>query len=214
MVWFVAKHKNVSRLMKLIDDAKSRSARQTMPQSVMSQLRHNGEQTKRREVLLDIGNVPLKVYDLSFDSLDDVAKASWTPQMHLTEEEREVVEAKGTVLLLGRSGTGKTICICNRIEYDRQRFGQDPTFSQLFVSRSSRLCKYVQEAAGVTANAKESFLTFKELIYQLDTTLPQLENKRHFAPSQRIDFYRFQREFYTNQRSKGQLSALVVWKSE
>ena len=29
--------------------------------------------------------------------------------MSLTDEERKVVEAKGTVLLLGRSGTGKTI---------------------------------------------------------------------------------------------------------
>jgi len=33
------------------------------------------------------------------------ADSSWVPQLHLTEEELEVVEAKGMVLLLGRSGT-------------------------------------------------------------------------------------------------------------
>ena len=50
-----------------------------------------------------------KLYDVNFDNIDDIAKTSWTPQMSLTDEERKVVEAKGTVLLLGRSGTGKTI---------------------------------------------------------------------------------------------------------
>lgn len=37
--------------------------------------------------------------------------------MHLTEEEREVVEAKGTVLLLGRSGTGKVSSVISENEY-------------------------------------------------------------------------------------------------
>jgi hypothetical protein len=55
------------------------------------------------KILLDVGNAPLKVYDLSFHELDYVIKASWTPQLHLTDEERQVVEADGTVLL-GRSG--------------------------------------------------------------------------------------------------------------
>ena len=35
--------------------------------------------------------------------VDDIIDESWTPQMHLTQEERNVVEAKGTILLLGRS---------------------------------------------------------------------------------------------------------------
>ena len=45
--------------------------------------------------------------------------------------EREVVETSGTVLLLGRSGTGKTCVICSRMDYDRQQAGADPAFSQL-----------------------------------------------------------------------------------
>ena len=84
-----------------------------MPQSLVDELNaeFQCEQTAvKREVLLDaLGNVPLKLYDVNFDNIDDISSASWTPQMSLTDEERKVVEAKGTVLLLGRSGTGKTI---------------------------------------------------------------------------------------------------------
>ena len=82
-----------------------------MPQNLIDQLNANASTTcAKREVLLDaLGNVPLKLYDVNFDNIDDIATSSWTPQMSLTDEERKVVEAKGTVLLLGRSGTGKTI---------------------------------------------------------------------------------------------------------
>lgn len=75
---------------------------------------------------------------------------AWVPHLQLTDEERYVVETKGTVLLLGRSGTGKTICICNRMDYDRQRMAHDSSFTQLFVARSQRLCRYVSETISVT----------------------------------------------------------------
>lgn len=84
-----------------------------MPQSLVDELNdefHCGQTSVKREVLLDaLGNVPLKLYDVNFDNIEDISSSSWTPQMSLTDEERKVVEAKGTVLLLGRSGTGKTI---------------------------------------------------------------------------------------------------------
>ena len=105
--------KSVSRLAKLIDDAKNRSARQQMPQTLVDELNNADPVTQpsvKREILLDpVGNVPMKLYDVNLDSIDDIATTSWAPQMNLTDEERKVVEAKGTVLLLGRSGTGKTI---------------------------------------------------------------------------------------------------------
>jgi len=87
-----------------------------MPQNLVDELNAESSSPKaiaKREVLLDaLGNVPLKLYDVNFDNIDDIATSSWTPQMSLTDEERKVVEAKGTVLLLGRSGTGKTIVSC------------------------------------------------------------------------------------------------------
>jgi len=210
VVWFIAKHKNVSRLAKLIDDAKNRTARQQLPESFISELENgNSSAQPKREVLLDaLGNVPLKLYDVSFDSVSDIVKKSWTPQMHLTDEERKVVEAKGTVLLLGRSGTGKTICICNRIEFDRQRLGHKPNFSQLFVSRSSQLCRYVKDAVG--SNEGSSFTTFNKLVGNLLEL--QIVNGS-FHPRQHVDFARFNQDFYTVRYPQENISALIVWKA-
>ena len=65
----------------------------------------------------------------------------WTPPLRLTEREREIVEATGMSTVLGRSGTGKTFCVCSRMQLDRVRF---PGARQLFVARTKRLCDYVQ----------------------------------------------------------------------
>ena len=82
VVWFVAKHKSVSRFMRLIDDAKSRSARQQFPEDLVKD--EDQRPATAKNILLDVGNAPLKVYDLNFNALDDVTKESWTPQLHLT----------------------------------------------------------------------------------------------------------------------------------
>ena len=111
VVWFVAKHKDVSRLMKLIDDSKRRSARQLIPESLVAELHHEGlfpQTSARKEVLLDVfGNTPLKVYDVTLNTINDIATEAWTPKLHLTDEERDIVEGEGTTLVLGRSGTGR-----------------------------------------------------------------------------------------------------------
>jgi hypothetical protein len=46
--------------------------------------------------------------------------------------------------LICRSGTGKTLCLCHRMlaDRDRDRLLSEP--SQLFVSRSKRLCELVR----------------------------------------------------------------------
>lgn len=227
--------------MALIDDSKSRTARQQLPDSVVSRLRSDDLllQEKPKEVLLDVfGNVPLKLYDVTLHSIDDIELNSWSPSLHLTDEERDVVEAEGTVLVLGRSGTGKvsdvqmkfisqahalihskslfllvqTVCICNRMEYDRQKYGRDPTFSQLFVARSKRLCRYVSEAVG--SNDTSTFETFEDLVRYIDAELPHLEKGGvHFFPSQRIDFRRFKQEFASSS-NENEISALTLWTGE
>jgi hypothetical protein len=121
LVWYVAKHKSVSRLMKLIDDSKKRSERHRISITEIEEFQHDdvgGDESKSdmegkhgHEIFLDpLGNVPLKVYNISTDEIEDIAKDNWTPGLHLTDEERDVVETRGTVLLLGRSGTGKKGC--------------------------------------------------------------------------------------------------------
>ena len=211
VIWYVAKHKQVSRLMQLIDDSKSRSARQHMPDSLVSELQNEGllPENKPKEVLLDIfGNVPLKIYDVNYNTMNEIAKESWTPQLHLTDEERDIVEAEGTVLVLGRSGTGKTIIVTQRIEFDRQsRPGQDPSFTQLFVARSARLCRYVEGA--VNEDNRASFCTYERLLSDVESSLPGRD--KSFNPSQKMDFRRFKQEFHNLTSNSEKFSALISW---
>eukprot|EP00984_Skeletonema_dohrnii_P014066 scaffold5878_cov108-Skeletonema_dohrnii-CCMP3373.AAC.2 len=211
VIWYVAKHKQVSRLMQLIDDSKSRSARQHMPDSLVSELQNEGllPENKPKEVLLDIfGNVPLKIYDVNYNTMNEIAKESWTPQLHLTDEERDIVEAEGTVLVLGRSGTGKTVTVTQRIEFDRQsRPGQDPSFTQLFVARSARLCRYVEGT--VNEDNRASFCTYERLLSDVESSLPG--HDKSFNPSQKMDFRRFKQEFHNLSSNSEKFSALISW---
>jgi hypothetical protein len=210
VIWFVCQHKSVSRFAKLIDDAKNRAARQQLPDSFISEM-ENGISPQKMEVKLDpIGNVPLKLYDVSFDNVNDIVDESWAPQMHLTPEERDVVETIGTVLLLGRSGTGKTVCICNRMEYDRVRFADMAGFSQLFVSRSRQLCRYVMDVVG--NHERSSFTTFDKLVGQIEASLCQIISQS-FRQSRHVDFSRFKNEFYTSRYPQEDISALIAWKA-
>jgi len=213
VIWFVCQHKSVSRHAKLIDDAKNRAARQQLPDSFIAEMENDiSSHEEKMDVKLDpYGNVPLKLYDLSFDNVNDIVDESWTPQMHLTQEERDVVEAKGTVLLLGRSGTGKTICIINKMEHDRQTKSKNkPDFSQLFVARSRKLCSYVQDAVG--NNEVSSFTTFDSLVNRIEASLSESTNQ-NFRQSRHVDFSRFKNEFYIPVYPREDISALIVWKA-
>ena len=97
------------------------------------------------------------------------------------------------------------------MEYDRLKYTQDPSFNQLFVARSKRLCRYVSEAVGISKAS--TFQTFEELLYDIDTILPHIEEQdSHFSPSQRVDYQRFKQEFYNPQSSKGEeASAMIIW---
>ena len=88
-------------------------------------------------------------------------------------------------------------------------YRHDQTFSQLFVARSKRLCKYVAEAAW----DQNLCHTFGVLIHEIDEVLPRLENNhRHFFPSQRMDYQRFKQEFHDNHFSKdNKAGAVYVW---
>ena len=87
--------------MKLIDDSKSRTARQQFPESLVAELKNNSlpPQATKKQVLLNVfGNAPLKLYDFNSHSINRIAVKSWSPRLHLTDEECDVVEADGTVL--------------------------------------------------------------------------------------------------------------------
>ncbi len=76
------------------------------------------------------------------DELSLIPKATHIKlPLRLTASENSVNAQQGTVLLLGRSGTGKTVCLCNRMTSDRRRLQaaivrrSDRIVQQLFVCR-------------------------------------------------------------------------------
>jgi AAA domain len=219
LIWFIAKHDNVSRLANLIDDAESRSKRQLtsafeLPE--IEQARFADESAASDFLMLDpFSDTPLKLYEVHYDEIWKLKDASWKPRLHLTTNEREIVETSGTVLLLGRSGTGKTCCICNRMDYDRHLNSGDESFSQLFVARSERLCRYVKDSVDSSVDSSPGgrckFTTFHRLVQSLESAIQGSDTAAPvFLPSQRIDFVRFKR--YMWDTSSG-IDALIVWTS-
>ena len=222
LIWYVAKHKAVSRLMTLIDDAESRSSRQLTAASSLSEISSGidstltGDDIYEDRIMLDpLGDTPLKLFEVNSDEIERLSDPSWKPRLFLTTREREVVETCGTVLLLGRSGTGKTCVIGNRMDYDRQRAGNDSRFSQLFLARSKGLCDYVKEAVDGGGGAEMKFETFNQIVSSLEESLPPLDDRKNvlFLPSSKMDFRRFKRDVYRPVLSSGDVDALVVWAS-
>jgi len=83
------------------------------------------------------------------------------------------------------------------------------------VSRSSRLCRYVEKAVG--SSPQSNFYTFDNLLYELDVSLSEDEvetedNKRLFHPRQRVGFAQF-KQFYDEYYAQNKIAALIVWKS-
>jgi len=121
LVWYVASHDNVSRLVKHIGNSQDRNHRRlfsnddlAMEDSQPQSDDLNSRKAIKYDAILDpFGNTPMKVFEVSVDSIDEMASESWVPRLRLTKEERDIVETRGTVLLLGRSGTGKTVCIAS-----------------------------------------------------------------------------------------------------
>jgi len=82
------------------------------------------------------------------------------------------------------------------------------------VSRSSRLCRYVEKAVG--SSSQSDFCTFDRLLHELDVSLSEEEvetngNARHFHPRQRVSFAQF-KQFYKEHYTKKKTVALG-WQS-
>jgi hypothetical protein len=163
------------------------------------------------QILLDpLGNVPMKLYNLDFEEIEN--NKDWKPRLFLSTEEQEIVESKGTVLVLGRSGTGKTLCVCNRIDYDGRLMSNKVNgvvSSQLFVARSQQLCNTVKTLVGELPERR--FYTFQTLVSSLERELPETNNqsiRMSFLPSQKVGLRQFQCDLYGPDCT---VDSLIVW---
>lgn len=96
------------------------------------------------------------------------------------------------------------------MESDRQRLGDKPGFSQMFVSRSRQLCRYVKDAVG--EKNQSTFITFDKLVIQIESSLTQFTNHSYHR-SHHVGFSRFRNEFYTTWYPQEEINALMVWKA-
>jgi hypothetical protein len=194
-------------LARLIDASHERSVRQRSDELTFTD--ENELSDSETVVLNPFGNTPMKLYVVSADRVPELANVAWTPPLHLTPEERNVVESVGTTLLLGRSGTGKTVCLCNKIDLDRQLVAANEGFAQLFVARSHRLWRLVKET--VACSKHVDFTTFGEFISKIENDLLPIGSKLVFLPSHRMDFQRFKREVYKDSKNWDGVDALLIW---
>jgi hypothetical protein len=61
-------------------------------------------------------NSLLRTFECSIFDLNRFTSSDWDPPVKLTTHERAIVERNGSVLLQGRGGTGKTLCLISRLE--------------------------------------------------------------------------------------------------
>lgn len=217
----------------MIDKADGRSSRRLELTSAtqlieistkIMQANYENAKGEDRIYLDPLSDTPLKLHRVDRDEIPKLmaAGSGWKPPLYLTRQERQIVEQNGTTLLLGRSGTGKTVCICSRIHYDRHQAATGKSFAQLFVARSQRICNYVQGTVGTEYDEKDENLRridyrrFKKLT---DMCLEKLgaetdNGLSSFDWSRRVDFRRFKRDFpWVNDcKSNGvKLDPLVIW---
>jgi hypothetical protein len=174
MIWFATKHDHVPQLLRLIEHSCGRTIKQVegrgssiADSSQLTQVTARYVSSANPEartlpalslpddaVLLDPqSNIPLKLYPVP--DLQQLSRENWRAPLRLNRLEQSVRGQGGTVLLLGRSGTGKTLCLMDRMQHDRALLqrqwdtacssGSTPRRpSQLFVARSLQLCELVR----------------------------------------------------------------------
>ena len=97
------------------------------------------------EIMIDPDlNCPQQIFQTSVADLqtlvdEKVDFKTWHPDLRLTDEEAEIGLGKDSNVVLGRSGTGKTVCVIARIIRDSERWQE----SRLFVARSKKLRDHV-----------------------------------------------------------------------
>ena len=199
-IWFVCKHKHISRCRELVDMSYQR---------VEARLQDVETEPPSLEVLVEpLENVPLKIRSICVSDLSKLeSEKGWRPPFKLTEHEEDIVRKQGTVLLLGRSGTGKTLCVCNRIFRDAALLGGQTRM--LFIGRTQRLCNYIQricEGNGGTAGSVE-FKTAREFVLELYASITGNGNRRVL-----VDFSAFSESLWKEVKGgEKDLDALEVW---
>lgn len=107
LIWGVVRHKDVDRKMAQIGKSLDDLNRDFV---TYHDLGFSGTMLDGDAILLDpVTSTPTKAYQLPTSELGRLAERLYTPHLKMTASESKIVETNGTVCILGRSGTGKTV---------------------------------------------------------------------------------------------------------
>ena len=182
------------------------------------------------EVLLDpFGSAPIKLFaakadELSVSTTGTAASKKWSPPLLLSAKQKKINAQRRSVLVLGRSGTGKTYYLVNRMQSDARAAAESSSasdnkgvgnaFSQLFVTRSARLCELVkylyrdgdENSSSAAKNQQQQqqqqqradFRTLEQFISNMEVVVCGMDrpSRRSFPKNRNVDFAYFRDRIY------------------
>ena len=252
LVWYVVmKHDSVPHFLDLIETAIKRTAKQ-LGSNKWLETSSEALNLSEEIVLIDpMKNVPMRIYVTPTEEIDQLCNADWKAPLRFNKHEQSVRKQQGTVLLLGRSGTGKTLCLIDRMNRDQkllllQSEGNSEVdlslclpqhaqpCSQLFIARSTYLCKLVQKEVECSfgsetileseENRSIEYLRMKNFLrkiegminlYNCETSADTLKMSS-FSDSHKdsnyVDFHKFRDKLFSQITHKSTtLDPLIVW---
>lgn len=210
-IWGVERHKDVSFKMDKIAKSLERLNRQLTTYEELGFPLFLDQDT----VLLNPNtNNPMKSFQVPRHEIGRLIDACYKPYLKMTASERTIVGIEGTVCVLGRSGTGKTVCISERISKDRMEFALTTDgYRQCFIARSHLVRAWVTKRQMEAQREPDSvqysianthFAVIEDIVSECRENLPWVskhapgepeETQAAFLPNKRVDFMRFKDEF-------------------
>jgi hypothetical protein len=163
-----------------------------------------------------LSNALLRLYTVRSQDVPKL-KDGYKPKLVFNNKQLEINSRTGTVLVLGRSGTGKTRYLSSRMLSDRDN---PLVTNQLFVARSKRLCELMkvyyqadQSSEDTWRDQQVDIMTFDKFIKEIGqaiTTKHGLTDKT-YSSKKRVDYNFFRDVLFPTIKEKNSPEALIVW---
>ena len=174
-------HDQISKFVALIDKSEARLVRSRgdelqLAGSDETQYKHDDHRLE----LDERGNMPLRFYEMPRHVLLHMQENAlfvrqWRPVLHLTARENQIVKQTGAMtIVLGRSGTGKTFCLCGRMDYDAAAAEDTKQpLRQVFLAGTRKVveqAKCLRQHGQRWTQAAAKYLTMEAFVAHLETS--------------------------------------------